>query len=229
MHERVSIVIPTYKENAYLGRTLENLRQQTVIDEAEIILADFNPDASTWYKAYLGPNVRYVQVDRKGIAYGRHKGIEASKGEVIVNFDADARYDTANALSYMTEPILGGRCVLTCCDNIFDLQGLSAKELEAMRIPIATANMLCAMQRTAHLACLEPGSAFSRQAYNVVGGYNDVMQHELWLLSHRIMLKYLPFNIQHVPQAAVYVSARRAKKFVDLGIGVLDYSNKAFR
>src|SRR5690349_8606430 len=132
MHERISIVIPTYKENAYLGRTLENLRQQTVIDQAEIILADFNPDASTWYKAYLGPNVRYVGVDRKGIAYGRHKGIEASKGEVIVNFDADARYDTANALSYMTEPILANRCVLTCCDNIFDLQGLSAKELEAM-------------------------------------------------------------------------------------------------
>lgn len=223
----ISIVIPTYKENAYLGRTLDYLRSQKDIDRAEIILADFNPDNSNWYKSYSG--IKYVKVDRKGIAYGRHKGIEASTGEVIVNFDADARYDNSEGLWSMTEPILNGQCVLTCCDNIFDLTDLGQKELEAMRIPIAAANTLCTMQRTAHLACLEPGSAMSRKAYYAVGGFNDVMQHELWHLSNRIILKYLPFNIMHVPQTAVYVSARRAKKFMDLGIGVLDYSNKAFR
>ncbi len=223
---KVSIVIPTYKENKYLGRTLTNLRHQTVIDDAEIILADYNPDNSPWYKDYKG--VRYVPVDRKGIAYGRHRGIEVSTGEVIVNFDADARFDSIHGLDFMTQPILQNRCVLTTCDNIFDLAELAPTELDSMRIPIATANMLCTMQRTG-MPCLEPGSAISRKAYNAVGGYNDVMQHELWLLGHRIILKYLPFNIMHIPQTAVYVSARRAKKFVDLGIGVLDYSNKAFR
>jgi glycosyltransferase involved in cell wall biosynthesis len=226
---KVSIVIPTYHESAYLGRTLENLQQQNGIDGFEIILADYNPDGTTWYKEYIDTNIKYVRVDRKGIAYGRHKGIEASTGEVIVNFDADARYDSRYGVGYMTEPILDGQCVLTVCDNIFDLTDLTPAELDAMRIPIVVCNMLNSAQRTAHMACLEPGSAFSRKAYNYVGGFNDVSQNELWLMSNRIILKYLPFNILHIPQTAVYVSARRAKKFVDLGIGVLDYSNKAFR
>ena len=98
-----------------------------------------------------------------------------------------------------------------------------------MRAPIIAANMLNGLQRLGHMACLEPGSAMSRKAYYAVGGFADIPQHELFNLSQRIILKYLPFNILHIPQTAVYVSARRAKKFVDLGIGVLDYSNKAFR
>ena len=226
---KVSIVIPTYQENAYLGRTLEHLYKQSGIDRYEIILADYNPDSTNWYKEYINDKVKYVRVDRKGIAYGRHRGIEASVGEVIVNFDADARYDSNYGVAHMTEPILEGQCVLSCCDNVFDLTDLTPKELDTMRIPIVACNMLNSAQRTAHVACLEPGSAISRKAYTFVGGYNDVPYHELWHLSNRIILKYLPFNIMHIPQTAVYVSARRAKKFVDLGIGVLDYSNKAFR
>jgi hypothetical protein len=152
-----------------------------------------------------------------------------AQGQVIVNFDADARYDNINGLKYMTDPILNGECVLTCCDNIFDLTDLTPQELAKMQMPIGAANVLNSLQRVGHVACLEPGSAISKTAYNWVGGYADIPQHELWNLSHRILLKYMPFNIQHIPTTSVYMSARRAKKFADLGIGVLDYSNKAFR
>ncbi len=228
MNPKVSIVIPTYMENAYLGRTLEHLYKQSGIDRYEIILADYNPDNTMWYKEYVNDKVKYVKVDRKGIAYGRHRGIEASTGEVIVNFDADARYDSNYGVAHMTEPILQGQCVLTCCDNVFDLTDLKPAELDAMRIPIVACNMLNSAQRTAHIACLEPGSAISRKAYNFVGGYADLMQHELFNLTQRIILKYLPFNILHIPQTAVYVSPRRAKKFTTLGINVLNY-DQAFR
>jgi glycosyltransferase involved in cell wall biosynthesis len=223
---RISIVIPTYKENSYIDRTLAELFKQTLIGEAEVIIADFNPDGSHWYKNY---SIRYVPVDRKGIAYARHQGIKAAKGDVIINFDADARFDSKEGLRYMAEPIINGECVLACCDNIFDLTDLTNTELTKMQMPIAAANVLNSVQRFGHVACLEPGSAMSKSAYNWVGGFADVMQHELWNLSHRILLKYLPFNIKHIGTTSVYMSARRAKKFVDLGIGVLDYSNKAFR
>ena len=174
-------------------------------------------------------NIKHVKVDRNGIAYGRHKGIAAAQGEVIVNFDADARYDSAQALGYMAEPILDGRCVLTCCDNIFDLTDLTPLELDKMRAPIIAANMLNGLQRLGHMACLEPGSANDVKRIMRWVDLQICPQHELFNLSQRIILKYLPFNIIHIPQTAVYVSARRAKKFVDLGIGVLDYCNKAFR
>lgn len=174
-------------------------------------------------------DIKHISVPRKGIAYARHQGIAAAMGDVIVNFDADARYDNPDGLRLMTEPILAGRCVLTCCDNIFDLTDLTQDELNKMRAPIAAANVLNGLQRTTRVACLEPGSAMSKAAYYAVGGFADIPQHELWNLSHRIILKYGLFNIQHINATAVYMSARRAKKFADLGIGVLDYNNKAFR
>ena len=121
---RISVVIPTYKEDKYLGRTLSELAKQTA--DYEIIIADYNPAQEEWLWPYMHKfNIKHVKVDRSGIAYGRHKGIAAAQGEVIVNFDADARYDSAQALGYMAEPILDGRCVLTCCDNIFDLTDLT--------------------------------------------------------------------------------------------------------
>jgi glycosyltransferase involved in cell wall biosynthesis len=222
----ISIVIPTFREGRYLRETLQGLRAQTAASKAEIVVADYNPDH---VMPDLPPEVKYVDVDRKGIAYARHKGIMASSGKVILNFDADARFDDARGIEYMTAPILRGECVLTCCDNVFDLRGLNAEELEKMRVPLAACNMLCHLQRTTPVACLEPGSAISRAAYDFVGGYNDVPYHELFHLSNRILIKYLPMNIRHIFLTNVYVSPRRAKKFIDRGISVLDYSNKAYR
>jgi glycosyltransferase involved in cell wall biosynthesis len=196
-----------------------------VIEDCEIIIVEYDPVGRP---IYIPTGVRYIKVDRKGIAYARHFGINRSRGEVIVNFDADARYDHLHGLRDMTDPILNKECVLTVCDNIFDLTDLTQDELNKMRAPIAAANVLNGLQRLGG-ACLEPGSAMSKIAYNNVGGFADIPQHELWNLSHRIMLKYLPFNIRHVKTTNIYMSARRAKRFADLGLNVLDYSNKAFR
>lgn len=223
----VSVVIPTYKEGKYIRRTLEGLRAQSL--RAEIVIADYNPENDNWMVKHMDLIDRYITVQRSGIAFARHQGIEAASGKIIVNFDADARFSTVDGLKLMCEPVLNGQCVLTCCENVFDLTHMTDSEINDMAIPIYTARALSELQRNAHVACLEPGSCMSRQAYNYVGGYADVPFHELWNLSHRIAYRYYPINIRFVQDTSVIVSPRRAKKFKELGLSVLDYSKNAYR
>jgi hypothetical protein len=137
----------------------------------------------------------------------------------------------------MTKPIMDRECILTVCDNVFDLTEVPVNELQRMDIPTKTVNFLNNIQRTTPLAILEPGACFDKQAYQYIGGFDDVKQYELFHLGNRMVYHFnniqtLLFSRQpsgvhkkHIPSAAVIVSSRRAIKWAERGISVLDYSN----
>lgn len=81
---RISVVIPTWNEAAWLPRLLKTLDQLQDIDE--VIVADNNSSDGTEEIA-LRHSARLITGGRPGVA--RNKGAAVAKGDVLVFIDAD--------------------------------------------------------------------------------------------------------------------------------------------
>jgi glycosyltransferase involved in cell wall biosynthesis len=232
----ISIVIPTYNEGD-LYNTLSYLTVQTVFTkykegDVEIIIADCDPeDNKKTLDSYIKfinkyPNfnkiTKFIDVDRKGIAYQRHMGILASKGNIIVNFDADAYFSSPKGIQYLINPILKNQgCVLTCCDNLLNIHEVKDPFIlqhENMFITRNTLEILNNIQRIALIVCLEPGMTFTRQAYDYVNGFNDVKQGEAIFMTPRMIYSFGLNSKQHVSEVQIISSPRRAVAAAKLGI-----------
>lgn len=246
----ISIVIPTFEEGKEtLYKTLAYLTAQTVFHkennknvEAEIVISDFDQKMSgISHKAYLefikdypsfSKKVKFVNSDRKGIAYQRHFGIKNSSGDIIVNFDADAYFSKTDAIERLIAPIIDKtqNCVITCCDNILDSTEIHVKNLKYDENIIIVTNVmeiLCRIQKYAQIVIFESGMTFTREAYNYVNGFHDVKQYEAMIISPRIIYCFGIFSKQHVDGILVISSARRAVASSKVGMLMAfgDYNN----
>lgn len=88
----LSIVIPAYNEEKYLGACLEALTKQTVKEPFEVIVVD---NASTdrtadVAKSFEGRlNLRAIREEKKGLGWARQAGFTAARYELVANIDAD--------------------------------------------------------------------------------------------------------------------------------------------
>ena len=224
----IDLVIPIFKE-AGLGDTLGKLFEQNVIDDVQIIVVEYDPDKKELGKRIVekfnevnNTNIRYLTVNRPGIAYARHVGIMTGQAPIIVNFDGDARFEHANGILRMTTPIITGAAVLTCCNNIWDEKEIpteKAKEMQWMKVIM---DQLSKAQSNPLYSFLEPGSAIAREAYMFVGGFDDVQKWELLELSGRLFYNY-PTMKKYVSDVNVIVSPRRVLNWTNKTFSMLDY------
>lgn len=225
----ISVVIPTYREDpVILEQNIDYMKEQTAYQNGkmEIIISDFyeyveklGEDRFNWAKGQKEKNIRIVHADKRGIAYGRHMGIMASKGKVIVNFDSDGYLAPVEAVDLLTQPILEKRAHLTCCDNILDIRNLTPQEAQSISFITAMLENFNNMQRTSLFpAILEAGMTFSKQAYNFVGGFSDVGQYEGAIIGAKIMTAYTPAFKVHIPEVKAVLSPRRALASVKYGL-----------
>lgn len=92
MKTLVSIIVPVYNEEAYLGECIESILSQTY-ENIEIILVD---DGSTDASAEIcdeyqkkDPHISVIHKNNEGLSSARNCGILASKGQYITFVDAD--------------------------------------------------------------------------------------------------------------------------------------------
>ncbi len=87
----LSIVIPVYNVQDYIGKCLNSLK--TLDDRVEILVVDDgSPDKSfeiikNYEKDY--PNIHYIKKENGGVSSARNLGISLSKGKYITFVDAD--------------------------------------------------------------------------------------------------------------------------------------------
>ncbi len=86
---KLSVVIPAYNEEKYIGACLEELITQAGDDIFEIIVVDnaSTDKTSTIAKKYKG--VKVVHEKRKGLTRARQAGLMAAKGDLVAYIDAD--------------------------------------------------------------------------------------------------------------------------------------------
>jgi cellulose synthase/poly-beta-1,6-N-acetylglucosamine synthase-like glycosyltransferase len=86
----VSIVIPVYNEEDYVGACLDALAKQTV-KPAEVIVVDNNSTDNTQRITRRYSFVQVVTEEQQGTVFARNAGFKVAKSEIMARIDADTR------------------------------------------------------------------------------------------------------------------------------------------
>ena len=99
----ISIVVPAYNEEKYIGDCLKSITANRTGDILEIIVIDNASTDSTFDIAKTFPGVRVVQEPQKGLTRARQRGLMEAKGDLVAYLDADTRMPPGWAAIVMKE------------------------------------------------------------------------------------------------------------------------------
>jgi glycosyltransferase involved in cell wall biosynthesis len=85
----VSVVIPAYNVEQYIGRAIDSVLAQTRRAVEVIVVDDGSTDETAGVIQGYGSDVRYIYQEKAGASIARNRGIEEAKGEWIAFLDAD--------------------------------------------------------------------------------------------------------------------------------------------
>lgn len=87
----VSVIMPVYNAEAYVGEAIESILAQTYIDIDFIIINDGSVDSTAdIVESYADSRIRYYANDmNRGIVYTLNRGLSLAKGEYIARMDSD--------------------------------------------------------------------------------------------------------------------------------------------
>ena len=108
MTKKISIIIPTRNEQAFIINTLDSIMQQDYPNElVEVIIADGESDDDTrkLITEYieLHDNVILIDNPERVVPYALNYAIEKAKGEIIVRLDAHSKYPQNYVSRLVTE------------------------------------------------------------------------------------------------------------------------------
>src|SRR6266571_1691538 len=88
---RVSIIVPVYKGERYIGHAIDSALAQTYDNFEILVVDDGSPDDSiAKIKPYIQlSNVKLIGQKNRGVAAARNAGIRSSSGEIITFLDQD--------------------------------------------------------------------------------------------------------------------------------------------
>jgi len=203
---RVSIVVPAYNEERYLGRCLAALARQTYpADRFEVIVVDNgSTDATAELARRYG--VRVIAEPRKGVAYARQTGFEAARGEVIASTDADTVvppfWVSRIAAHFWADPALGA-----VYGPVYWPDGRPVEQLW-LRYPVTW--VLWASNRVRRSLWWGSNFAVRREVFREAGGFPvDWASGEDTDLSLRVS-RIAPIRFD--PDLAVHASPRRVRE-----------------
>jgi len=86
----ISVIIPSFNEEKYLSSCLKSvLSQDFPKKDYEIIMVDNDSSDKTLKIAKSFKRVKVLKELKKGLVMARNKGLQKSRGKIIVNLDAD--------------------------------------------------------------------------------------------------------------------------------------------
>lgn len=89
----ISVIIPVYNYDRYLGEAVESALSQTYQHLEVIVVDDGSTDRSAEVaRSFAGRGLRYCHQVHAGIGPARNKGVELAQGDFIAFLDADDRW-----------------------------------------------------------------------------------------------------------------------------------------
>ena len=127
MVPQVSVIVPIFNVEAYLGRSIESLQKQTMPDIQIILVNDGSTDGSLSICQEYAKNDSRIQVIDKpngGVSSARNAGLEAATGEYIGFVDPD---DWVEPTMYekMYDTVTGTQADLCMCNYLMEYAGRS--------------------------------------------------------------------------------------------------------
>lgn len=125
MTPKVSVVIPAYNAERFLGVTLESLRRQTFRDFETVVVDDGSTDG-TGRVAGAFPEVRLLRQANAGVAAARNAGVRETRSEWVAFLDADDLW-MPGKLAEQIEAAAGSEAGAVFCD--LQIIGLLGEEI----------------------------------------------------------------------------------------------------
>ena len=95
MKPKISVIVPIYNVEDYLGWCLDSLVAQDMPDFEAVLVNDGSPDGSRDVaKTYCDRDTRFVLVDKEngGLSSARNAGIQAASAPLVAFLDSDDRF-----------------------------------------------------------------------------------------------------------------------------------------
>ena len=87
---KVSVVIPLYNTEQYIGRTIHSVLNQTYLDFEVIVVDDGSTDRGIEIcQSFSDSRIRIIQQANRGLAGARNTGIRHAQGDYIALLDSD--------------------------------------------------------------------------------------------------------------------------------------------
>ena len=86
---KVSVIIPTYNREKYIGEAVNSVLSQTYTNWELIVVDDGSTDNTRKMVENFGEKVSYIYQENAGVQTARNKGFSVSKGEYILFLDSD--------------------------------------------------------------------------------------------------------------------------------------------
>lgn len=116
MTPKLSVIIPAYNEQNYIGDCLKSLKRQSYANSEIIVVDDGSTDKTLEIAKKL--HVLTVTQNHKGPGSARNLGASSAKGEILVFVDADMTFEK-DFLRDLTKPIILGKTIGTFSKNEF--------------------------------------------------------------------------------------------------------------
>jgi len=88
--KKVSVVLPVYRVEKYIGATIASVLAQTYKDFEILIIDDGSPDRSVEIcQQFTDPRIKIIHQANRGLAGGRNTGIRHAQGEYLALLDGD--------------------------------------------------------------------------------------------------------------------------------------------
>lgn len=165
---RVSIIIPIFNAEKYLGKTIKSVKAQTFTNWQCILINDGSADRS---ESVVTENIKddkrfsYIYQENSGVCAARNNAIKTSIGEYILCLDADDLI-SENFLEE-TVQVLNANPGITVATSTVKFFGRSTGTLKVVSYDIET--LLAANQ-------IVMTSLFRRVDFDKVGGFNENMK-----------------------------------------------------
>jgi glycosyltransferase involved in cell wall biosynthesis len=85
---KISVIIPAYNEEKYIGQCLKSLKKQTIAPDEVIVIDNNSTDNTASIAREYG--ARTVKEPKQGMIYARNAGFDAARFPLIARADADA-------------------------------------------------------------------------------------------------------------------------------------------
>ena len=99
---KISVIVPTYKPQAYLWECLDSIYNQTFPKaDYELLLVSngcnepYNTQILDWLSKHKDLNVQFFQIDTGGVSNARNIALDNAKGEYVTFIDDDDLISTA--------------------------------------------------------------------------------------------------------------------------------------
>lgn len=170
----ISIIIPAYNEEKYIGRTLESIKAQTVGDYEVIVVANGCTDKTAAHARKY--TMQVYEIAEPNVSAARNAGAQNANGEVIIFLDADTRL-APNALAEVRKQFSHDTAVATLITH--------------PNVPKLHYKLLHHVKNVAHRTKLYAGSSgaiiTTGDLFNKINGFNT----QLHLKENRMFIRQL--------------------------------------